>query len=193
VRRGLLAAAAVALTVAGCGNDVDTGPVDNPVTGSAPAPASTAGLPPATGKWAGLAAKCPELTGPVAAQLGLSGAGRPTAEYGEFGGIVHADCTWTSAGDQGYTATARVSVYQRQEGADAQWQVLRTGHTDPVAGLGREAFASAELGGMTVRVLSDNAVAVVRLRPSASAAPGLGKLRDPAVALTEDVLDDLQR
>jgi hypothetical protein len=191
MRSGLLAAAVVAMTVAGCGDDIDTGPVENPITGSAPAPAPAAGLPPATGKWTGLTAKCPALTGPVAARLGLSGAGRPTDEYGEFGDIVRADCAWRSTGEQGYTATARLSIYQRQEGADAEWQALRTGRTDPVAGIGREAFASPEPDGMTVRVLSDNAVATVRLRPTDPSA-SLDRLREPAIAVAKDVLDDLR-
>ncbi|GGQ65111.1 hypothetical protein [Couchioplanes azureus] len=200
--RGVLAAAALVLSAAGCGTGVDTSPVENPVTGSAPAPAATAGLPsaptaglpPPTGKWAGLTAKCPALTGPVATRLGVAGAGRPTDEYGDFGDIVRADCAWGSTDGKGTAATARISIYQRQEGADAEWSALRTGQTDPVAGLGREAFASREPDGMTVRVLSNNAVAIVRLRPPAppASADSLAELRDPAVALTKDVLDDLR-
>ncbi|OJF10313.1 hypothetical protein [Couchioplanes caeruleus] len=194
MRRGIPAAAAVVMTVAGCGGGVDVSPVENPITGSVPAAAPTASLPPMTGRWAGLTAKCPALTGPVATRFGLAGAGRPTDEYNDFGDIVHADCAWGSTDSQGYAATARISIYQRQEGADAQWQALRTGQTDPVAGLGREAFASTEPDGMAVRVLSNNAVAVVRLRPPASSASadGPGKLRDPAITLTKDVLDDLR-
>jgi hypothetical protein len=194
MRRGILAAAAAAMAVAGCGTDVNPGTAETPITRSASAAAPSAGLPPATGKWAGLTAKCPDLTSSEAAQLGLSGAGRPTGEYGDFGDIVRADCAWSSTGDQRYAAIVRVSIYQRQEAADAEWQALRTGQTRPVPGLGREAFAAVQPGGMTVRVLSNNAVATVRLRPLASstAPESLEQLRDPTIAIAKNVLDDLR-
>lgn len=195
MRRTVAAVALLVLaTTTACGNDVDIQPLDNPVTGPVPSGAPPASLPAPTGTWAGLAAKCPALTSAGAVQLGVSGEGRPTKEYVELGHIVIPDCEWGSTDAQGHSVTARMSIYQAQAAADAQWQALRTGATDKVDGLGREAFASAEPDAMSVRVLSNNVVAVVRVRPpAASASPDrIAQLRDATVAITKDVLDDLR-
>lgn len=195
--RRAFVAAAVLCTVAACDSGVDTSPIENPVpagpTGSSRPGAS---LPPPTGKYAGLAAECPDLTGAEAKELGSGGPGRRTDEYVEAGQIVVPDCDWGSTDGTGVKISARMSIYPVQQAADAQWQVLRTGLTpdNAVPGLGLEAFAAPGVGNMTVQVLANNVVATVKVvPPRADAAPAeLEKLRAPAIAVTRDVLDDLR-
>jgi hypothetical protein len=192
--RGRLAAVAalvVAVAVAACGAP-DTSPIPNTLPSPDTSFSADRSLPPATGTWTGLTAKCPDLASAAARTLGVAGAGRPTADYAMNGPDVTADCRWGSDDGQGVSVTMRMSLYRAQAAADAAWQVLSAGQTEKLSGVGDEAFVGLEQGGVAVRVRSNNAVATVRIvAPTGAASPGrLRELRQSAGEITADVLDD---
>jgi hypothetical protein len=188
-----MVALVLAASVAGC-SDPDTSPIPNTLPTPDASSVADRSLPPATGKWAGLATKCPNLTSAAARTLGVAGPGRPTADYVTNGADVTADCRWGSDDGQGVSVTMRMSIYQAHAAADAAWQVLSAGQTEKLSGVGQEAFTSLEQTGVAVRVRSDNAVATVRIvAPAGSASPDrLQELRQSAGEITADVLDDLR-
>jgi hypothetical protein len=184
---GLLAAASV---LAGCSN-VDTSPIDSGIPNGS-APASARSLRTASRHWTGLPAKCPRLTSAAAKQLGVAGDGAPTDEYTASTTVTNADCHWGSSDGHGTAVTARVSIWARQEAADAQWATLSTGQTTRLQ-VGDEGFIADDAQAVVVRTRSGNAVATVRLTPAgdATTADPLPKLRQAASEITNDVLDDL--
>jgi hypothetical protein len=191
LRTGLLAVAVLAAATAGCSSPKVT-PI--PTTGFSESPAPGRSLPAATGKWSGLATKCPDLTSAAARTLGVAGEGQPTADYVDNGpNLIAADCRWGSTDDHGVSVTLRMTIYRAQEPADAQWQVLSAGSTDKIA-VGDEAFVGND--GKAVRVIarSNNVVATVRIiPPTASASPArLTDLTKSAAEITGDMLDDLR-
>jgi hypothetical protein len=172
-------------------------PDTSPIPNTLPTPdASTANrsLPAATGTWAGLGSTCPDLTSGAAATTGVSGHGRPTSDYTTKGPDVTADCQWGSTDGRGMIATLRMSIYRAQAASDAAWQVLSAGQTEPLIGIGDEAFAGIEPPAITVRVRSKNVVATVRLvMPTASmTVERLQQHRPMAEEITKDMLDDLR-
>jgi hypothetical protein len=186
-------ALALAAVLAGCSK-----PVTSPVPNTVPTPDASAApnrsLPPATGKWTGLSAKCPNLEGSTARTLGVAGDGRPTPDYVINGGDVTVDCRWGSDDGRGMAVTLRMGIYRSQPAADAAWRVLSAGQTTTVSGLGDEAFSSLEPPDIAVRVRSNNVVATVRLvLPSASVTPDrLRQERPSAAEITSDILHDLR-
>jgi hypothetical protein len=191
--RTAVAALLLAVSVAGC-SDPDTSPIPNTLPSPDASSSADRSLPPATGKWTALAAKCPDLASAAARTLGVAGAGRPTADYATNGPDVTADCRWGSDDGQGVSVTMRMTIYQAQAAADAAWQVLSAGQTEKLAGVGDEAFTSLEQTGVAIRVRSNNAVTTVRIvAPAGAASPDrLRELRQSAGEITADVLDDLR-
>jgi hypothetical protein len=191
LRAGLVVVAVLAATAA-CSSP-DIAPIPNPGSSVSASPVPDRSLPPVTGRWAGLARKCPDLTSGAARTLGVAGEGRPTADYVENGpNLVVADCQWGSTDDHGVSVAMRMTINQVQAAADAQWQTLSAGSTDRIT-VGDEAFISTDGTSVRVIVRSDNVVATVRIiPPSASASPDrLEQLRQSAAEITSDMLDAL--
>lgn len=182
MRRAWPAPILLLAVLAGC-TDVDTSPIDSGVPAASPT-GSARPLPSAGGHWKGFASQCPELTSAAAKDLGVSGAGSPTDEYSTSETVTQADCHWGSSDGHGNAVDARVSIWANQKAADAQWQVLSTGQTTPLA-VGDEGFIADEAGAVVVRTRSANAVATVRLSTPAD------KADTAASEITNDVLDDL--
>lgn len=192
VRRLAALALVSALAVAGCSSHTLDQVPNPPLSGSASAVPDRS-LPPASEHWARLASKCPDLTSTAAGTLGVAGAGRPTVNYVENGpNAIVVDCTWGSTDDRGLSVTLRMLIQQQQAAADAQWQVLSAGGTDPIR-VGDEGFISTDGTAVRVIVRSGNAVATVRIvPPSVSASPDrLAELRQSASEIVNDMLDDL--
>lgn len=204
--RALLAAATVAAgcVAAGC-TEADTSPVDGSLpSASAEVPTASAAVPtvttpstqasrhsrPPVGRhWSGLAAKCPRLTGAAARGLGVSGDGSPTGQYATSAAVTNADCRWGSSDGRGNAVTARISIWENLEAADAQWATLSAGQSTPLD-VGDEGFIADEPGAVVVRTHAGNAVATIRLVP-ATGTTGTDALRQAAPEITNDVLDDL--
>ncbi|MGK5440416.1 hypothetical protein ACSNN7_01090 [Micromonospora sp. URMC 105] len=192
VRRTALPLTALIVLAAGC-TEPDTSPLPNTLPTTTVAPSSDRPLPPATGTWTRLAEKCPQLTNQAASGLGVGGQGRPTPDYRSTATIITADCQWGSTDGTGASVTARLVIYPAQPAADAAWQALTAGRTQPTTGVGDEAFVTIEPPAVAVRARSNNAVATIRLlSPSATTANELGELEPAAVTITRDVLDDLR-
>jgi hypothetical protein len=193
LRTGLVMAAVLAAATAACSSPTVT-PIPTPGFGGSASPVPGRSLPAASGKWAGLATKCPDLTSAAARTLGVAGEGQPTANYVANGpNLVAADCRWGSTDDHGVSVAMRMTIYKEQEPADAQWRVLSAGSTDKI-GVGDEAFVDNDGKAVRVIVRSNNVVATVRIiPPSASASPDrLTQLAQPAAEITGDMLDDLR-
>jgi hypothetical protein len=182
------------VVLAGCSKP-DTTPKNNSASSSA-----DDSSPAAKGKWNGLGDKCPRLDSAAARGLGVAGAGRPTPDYVTTGPYLIADCRWGADDGRGVALTMRMSIYQVQPAADAQWQVLTAGAKEPLSGVGDKAFTALEPEGVRVRVLSSNVVATVRVlvpAPSGADAKAAGdrrlrEVQQVAAELTRDVLDDLR-
>ena len=187
MRRWLAVSAVLAAALTGCTN-VDASPIGTGIS-PASAPASEQPLPPAGQHWKGLRAKCPELTSGAAQKLGAAGAGAPTDEYATGAVVTDADCHWGSSDGHGTAVDARVSIWSRQEAADAQWRTLSSGQTTPLR-VGDVGLIADEAEAVVVRARSGNAVATVRLIPPTDR-PDTGPLRQVAAEITDDVLDDL--
>ncbi len=184
VASGMLAAVAV---LAGC-SEVDTSPIDSGIP-DASSSAATRSLPTPGGHWKGFGSKCPQLTSGAAGQVGADNPGTPTDQYATSAAVTNADCHWGSTDGRGGAVNARISVWARQEAADAQWQTLSAGQTQPIQ-VGDEGFVIDEGDAVVVRTRSGNAVAVVRIVAAADA-PDKTRPREAACEITEDVLDDL--
>lgn len=181
---GLLAASTF---LTGC-TDVNTSPIDSGI----PIPsrsAATRSLPPPSGHWKGLGSKCPQLTSPAAQRIGSDGAGAPTDQYTTSTTVTNADCHWGSTDGRGTAVNARISIWARQEAADAQWQTLSTGQINRIQ-VGDTGFVTREGDAIVVRTRSGNAVATGRL-VAASEASDRAELSKAAGEVAEDVLDDL--
>lgn len=179
----LLVAAA---TLTGCAG-LDPAPIDSGIP-DASRSAATGSLSPPGGHWKGLRSKCPQLTGGAAEQIGAGGDGTPTDQYATNPTVMNADCHWGSTDGRGTAVTARISIWARQEAADAQWRTLSTGRINRIQ-VGDEGFVADEDGAVVVRTRSGNAVATVRL--AAADASGKAQLSEAAREVTGDVLDDL--
>jgi hypothetical protein len=84
---------------------------------------------------------------------------------------------------------ARISIWARQEAADAQWRTLSTGQSNRVR-VGDEGFVADEADAVVVRTRSGNAVATVRLVATAGTSAE-ARLGEAAGEIAGDVLDDL--
>ena len=187
VASGLLV---VATILAAC-TGVDTSPIDSGIRSASASPTARA-LPPPGRQWKGLAAKCPRLTSDVARQFGVGGDGAPTDEYATNSTVTIADCRWGATDGHGTAVTARISIWARQEAADAQWQTVSTGQSTRLQ-VGDEGFIADADAAVVVRTRSGNAVATVRLvaERDPATAKTLSRLRQVASEVTNDVLDDL--
>lgn len=186
MRRAPAAGMILLAGAAGC-SGADTSPIDSGVPTAA---TSSSRLLPSPGQqWAGLRAKCPQLTRDTAERLNVAGAGAPTDEYATHAAGVDADCHWGATDTRGVAVDARISVSDRQEAADAQWRVLSSGQTERID-VGDEGFVAEEVGAVVVRARSGNAVVTVRLVAAADQ-PDVGPLRQAASEIARDVLDDL--
>jgi hypothetical protein len=187
MRRAWLAPVLLVAVLGGC-SDVDTSPIDSGVP-TASSTASARPLPSAGRHWKGFSAQCAELTDAAAKELGVAGPGAPTDEYSTSDTVTQADCHWGSSDGHGNAVDARVSIWARQEAADAQWQTLSAGQTTPLD-VGDEGFIADEPGAVVVRTRSANAVATIRL-VAPTARPDTAALRPVASEITGDILDDL--
>lgn len=119
----------------------------------------------------------------------VTGAGTPTDQYATNATVTNADCRWGATDGRGNAVNARISIWARQEAADAQWQTLSIGQAKALP-VGDEAFVTDEGSAVVVRVRAGNAVATVRLIASADAT-GQAPLTEAAGDITDDMLDDL--
>lgn len=184
VTAGLFAAATV---LVGC-SDVDTSPIDSGIPDASNATAGRS-LPTPGGHWRGFRSKCPQLTSDAAEQVGADGPGTPTDQDATSTTVTNADCRWGSTDGRGIAVNARISIWARQEAADAQWRTLSSGQTQPIR-VGDEGFVTDEGDSIVVRTRFGNAVATVRLVAAADA-PDKVRLSESAGEIAEDVLDDL--
>lgn len=192
-RRMAVPVAALAVLVGGCSTP-DTSPVPNTLPTPAASPSTAVSRSAGAGRWVGLRTRCPDLRSRAAGAEGVTGEGRPTADYTTDGANLTADCRWGSTDGRGTAVELRLSLYAAQPAADAAWRVLSAGQTAGLSGVGDEAFSSLEPPAVTVRVRSSNVVAVVRVvTPTASASvERLRGLQPTATDITQDVLDDLR-
>jgi hypothetical protein len=101
--------------------------------------------------------------------------------------VIDADCHWGSSG--GAAVSARISIWQNLEAADAQWQTLSAGQSTPLD-VGDEGFIADEPRAVVVRTHAGNAVATIRLT-SATGSTDIAPLRQAAPDIANDILDDL--
>lgn len=89
-----------------------TSPADDPEpTPAVSATASATDGP--TGKWTGLAARCPDFTGKAAQSLGRTGPGKPRDDIkGEPGIIVLYGCGWSGPGPRDLSIDITVDICQ---------------------------------------------------------------------------------
>ena len=176
-------------TLAGCSNP-DIAPIDSTIP-TPSGPVASRSLPPVTHKWSVAGLKCPELTVAAAERLKVGGQGTETRSGGsaDFSKIV--ECRWGPAEPSATSVTAKLSVWANQAGADAGWRTISTTlvKPEPLAGVGEEAFVSQplDLRGVQVDVRTGNAYATIHLVD----APGQADLREAAVAIAGDIIDDL--
>jgi hypothetical protein len=183
----------LAVGLAGC-SEPNTSPIPNTLPTPDASATANRSVPAPNGTWTGLRTTCPTLSSKAAVSMGVNGPGRPTSDYTTNGPNVTADCQWGSTDGRGISATLRMSIYRTQAASDAAWQVLSAGQTEPANGIGDEAFTRVEPPAVTVRVRSNNVVAVVRLvMPAASVTvKALQQHRPVAEEITKDMLDDLR-
>jgi hypothetical protein len=145
--------------------------------------------------WKGVTSACPNLRSGQARQLGVGGTGTPNPGAQQIPWAIISDCHWGSTDGHAVSLEVEMLVWQRQAAADASWDLMRTGQTQPVQA-GDEAFIADmadEFDGVVVRARSGNALATVRLAlPPGTVTPARwAQLRAAAPAITRDVFDDL--
>jgi hypothetical protein len=188
----------LAALLSGC-TKPDTSPIRNDLPRPSGSPPSERPLPPAKGKWTGLKAKCPTLDSAAARSLGVTGEGRPTPEYHTYEKNVIADCQWGSEDGRGTAVKVRLEVWESQQASDAGWRIVSAGQTQLLPGVGDEAFSTLEPPNATVRVRTNNAVAIVRIAvpdpvggDKDALMQRLHQVQPSAEGVTRDVLDDLR-
>jgi hypothetical protein len=189
-----VAAAAAALVACSSPEvpDVDTG---LPSTGvSLPPPsAGTRPLPAATHKWKTTGLVCPELTGPSAAALGLSGTGKVTDSTDVAAAGNSIDCRWGPGGGRATTVTLHLDTATSQAAADAYWRILSAALPVPLDGAGEQAFMSADTGSdeIQIAVRSGNANLDIRLTAGEDDTKRANAMRDAAATIASDMLGTL--
>jgi len=165
-------------------------------TASAPAPAAS---PTASWRWNGLIAKCPVLDGAAAHTFGVSGEGRPTADYRvKLSKGLFAVCVWGRPDGTVPGVEAKIDI-THPKAVDAVWNIWEV--YDQVPGLGDDARRQVTLrpSGLAIHVRSDNALVTVTITPSepsgeteSEMSARLKRLEPVATEITKDVLEDLR-
>jgi hypothetical protein len=198
VRARLAAATAVVAvaSLAGCSGpeipDVDDLTLPSPaVSGLAPpGPAPTRSVPPAVHRWKTDGLACPTVTAEAAREVGLTGAGEVTAstDVATIGNSI--SCLW-SPGGTSESVTLNLDTSTSQAAADMAWQVRTAAMTDPLAGVGEQAFVSVLGDEIRVLVRSGNATLEVVIEARRGDARSLSRLRAAAPAIAGDMLGSL--
>lgn len=193
-----LAVAGVILTVGGCSTSPDFPAPEEfalPSPGfsrpAAAGPLPPRSMPPATHRWRTDGLTCPEVSAAEARAVGIADRGQLTGTTGNtrIGNIV--DCVWSPAEGPARTVTLKLSTSTVQEAADQGWQVMTALVTEPLGGVGEQAFIRTLAEETTVLVRSGNATLTIRITGGRQDAEGMSRLRQAAPFIASDMLSSL--
>ena len=192
--RALFLAGALAATLAACGDDPPTTPYTPAPRVSVslpfPLPSGTLPVPPATHRWKPDGLTCPAISTPAAQETGLNGPGRKVRGT-DVGGGNTIWCRWGPDDRSAVAAELQLSTSKTQEAADAAWQIVGRLFTNPLPGVGEQAFISSDIGDDMVRVQVRSGNAILSITLTAKKDAATDPLRSGAAALANDMLGSL--